>query len=132
MISDEIRKKLQNIVRGTVLQGQQDHCTTIRNFLIESFETGPTIKSEFQSRAIIKEKQAWSLRSHAEKSGLWFESFPEDNEYLTSGGEAEIYLAADKLNVIKVNNAIYYATWAEYFNSLVTHNLLFPNTAYTF
>jgi Serine/Threonine/Tyrosine Kinase found in polyvalent proteins len=40
-------------------------------------------------------------------------------------------LAADQLNVIKVNDAVYYATWAEYFNSLVLHNLLFPNTTYS-
>jgi hypothetical protein len=31
----------------------------------------------------------------------------------------------DKLNVIKVNDGVYYATWTEYFTSL------FPNTAYT-
>lgn len=37
----------------------------------------------------------------------------------------------DKLNVIKFNDGIYYATWTEYFTSLVVHNLLFPNTAYT-
>ena len=29
------------------------------------------------------------------------------------------------------NSAVYYATWTEYFNSLVLHNLLFPNTAYS-
>jgi len=51
---------------------------------------------------------------------------PPGTEYLTRGGESEVYLAADKLNVIKVNDAIYYATWTEYFNSLVLHNLLFP------
>jgi hypothetical protein len=89
MISDEIRKKLQNIVRGAVLEGQQDHCTTIRNLLVGSFETGPTIKSEFQGRAIIKEKQAGALRAHAEKSEHWFESLPAGSEYLTRGGESE-------------------------------------------
>ncbi|MEO6963518.1 MAG: hypothetical protein ABIY90_16215 [Puia sp.] len=131
MIADETREKLQNIVRGALLQGQQDHCTTIRNLLSKSFETGPTIKSEFQSRAIIKEKQAGFLRSHAEKAGLWIKSVPSGCRYLTKGGESEVYLAPDKLNVIKVNGIIYYATWAEYFNSLVIHNLLFPNTAYS-
>jgi Serine/Threonine/Tyrosine Kinase found in polyvalent proteins len=35
------------------------------------------------------------------------------------------------LNVIKVNEAIYYATWTEYFNNLIIHNLLFSATAYT-
>jgi len=58
-------------------------------------------------------------------------SLPKDNEYLTRGGEAEIYLARHKVNVIKINDAVYYATWTEYFNSLILHNLLFPNTNYT-
>ena len=71
MIADEIREKLQNIVRGTLLQGQQDHCTTIRNLLSESFGTGATVKKEFESRAVLKEKQAGFLRSHAEKVDLW-------------------------------------------------------------
>jgi hypothetical protein len=42
-----------------------------------------------------------------------------------------VYLAADGLNVFKVNDAVYYATWTEYFNSLVLHSLFFPNTAYS-
>jgi hypothetical protein len=74
MIADEIRKKLQNIISGTLLQGQQDHCTTIRNLLSESFETSPTVKREFESRAILKEKQAGFLKTHAEKAGLWIGS----------------------------------------------------------
>ena len=130
MISDEIRTKLQNIVRGASLQGSEDRCSTIRNILIESFGTNPTIKSEFESRTIIKKKQAGFLRSYAKDMNLWFDSLPPGIEYLTKGGESKIYLAEDKLNVIKVNDAVYYATWTEYFNSLVIHNLLFPNTAY--
>jgi hypothetical protein len=43
-----------------------------------------------------------------------------------------IYLAPDRRNVIKANDAIYYATWLEFFNSLVIHNLVFEETAYTF
>jgi hypothetical protein len=52
---------------------------------------------------------------------------PGESEYLTKGGESKIYLAPDRLNVIKVNDTIYYATWDEYLNSLLLHNLLFPN-----
>jgi hypothetical protein len=58
-------------------------------------------------------------------------SLPSCSEFLTRGGESEVYLASDRLDVIKVNDAIYYATWSEYINSLILHNLLFPNTAYT-
>jgi hypothetical protein len=131
MIADEIREKLQNIIRGARLKGQGDHCTKIRNLLVESFGTSSTVKKEFESRAILKEKQASFLRSHSEKVGLWLTSLPSGSEYVTRGGESQVYFAGDKLNVIKVNDAIYYATWTEYFNSLVIHNLLFPNTAYS-
>lgn len=34
--------------------------------------------------------------------------------------------------MIKVNDAVYYATWLEFFNSVVIHNLIFQDTAYTF
>ena len=131
MIADETRKKLQDIVRGAGVEGGESNCTTIRNLLCQSFETGTTIKSEFESRAIIKEEQAAFLKTYAQSAGLWLESLLPANQYLTRGGEAEIYLAFDKRHVIKVNDAVYYATWTEFFNSLVIHNLLFPNTFYT-
>ena len=131
MISDEIRSKLQDIVRGISPQGEGDRCSTVRSILIKSFGASPTIKGEFESRSIIKEKQIEFLKIYAKESGLWLESLSPQPEYLTKGGESKVYLAADGLNVIKVNDAIYYATWAEYFNSLVLHNLLFPNTTYS-
>lgn len=130
MIPNEIRERLQNIVDGTRLEGSADRCTTLRNLLVESFGTGSTIKSEFESRAIIKEEQAGFLKAWAESTGSLFDDLPERSEYLTKGGESKVYLAANGLNVIKVNDAIYYATWDEYLNSLLLHNLLFPNTAY--
>ena len=51
---------------------------------------------------------------------------------MAEGGEAKVYLHTDSKSVIKLNDAIYYATWLEFFNSLVIHNLLFSATAYTF
>jgi hypothetical protein len=118
MISNEIREKLQDIVRGTCLQEAADRCSTVRNLLIESFGTGSTIKSEFESRAIVKKEQANFLRSWAEEAGLWLSGLQPESAYLTRGRESKVYLAADRLNVIKVNDAIYFATWSEYFNSL--------------
>jgi hypothetical protein len=63
MISDEIREKLQNIVRGTRLEGAADRCTTIRNLLVEGFGASPTVKGEFESRSIIKEKQVEFIKA---------------------------------------------------------------------
>ncbi len=131
MIDDESRQKLQNIVRGTRLQGATDRCSKIRNILIGSFGADPTVKSEFESRAIIKERQVDFLKSYAKETNLYLDSLPSGIEYIAQGGESKVYLSADKLNVIKANDAVYYATWTEYFDSLTIHNLLFPNTAYS-
>ena len=43
-----------------------------------------------------------------------------------------MYLNKDGKTVIKINDAVYYATWLEFFNSILLHNLVFPNTAYAF
>lgn len=131
MISDVIRTQLQNIIRGELQQGQIDSCTATRNFLCKGFGTSPTVKGEFESKAIIKEEQVGFLRSYAQKENLWLNSLPPGSQYLTEGGESKVFLSEDGRSVIKVNDAGYYATWTEYFNSLVLHNLLFGNTAYS-
>jgi hypothetical protein len=63
MIDDEIRQKLQNIISGTLLEEQEDHCTAIRNLLNKSFGSNPTVKREFEIRSIVKEEQARFLKN---------------------------------------------------------------------
>jgi hypothetical protein len=58
MIPNEIREKIRDIVHGTRFTGTKDRRATVRNLLVESFGTGSTIKAGFESRAIVKEKQA--------------------------------------------------------------------------
>ncbi len=132
MLSDDTRKKLENIVRGEVIEGQGDTCTSIRNYLCASFSTSTTVKKDFESQSIVKEKQIIFLKLFADEHQLWYKNYPSNDNYLTRGGEAEVYLDDDDKNVIKLNDAIYYATWLEYFNSVIIHNILFPDTAYTF
>jgi hypothetical protein len=117
MIPDGIREQLQNIIRGKLQEGSTDSCTTIWNLLCKSFGTSPTVKGEFESKAI--------------KENLWLKSLPPGSQYLTEGGESKVFLSEGGQSVIKMNDAGYYATWTEYFNSLLLHNLLFDNTAYS-
>ncbi|HEU0227168.1 MAG TPA: hypothetical protein VFQ86_05490, partial [Arachidicoccus soli] len=131
MYNDDTKEKLKNVIRGTVIERAGDSCTAIRNNLCRSFEASPTIKREFEDRAIIKEKQAEYLRGYCKHNDLWLTALPKDANYLTHGGEAKVYLNGDRRSVLKLNDSVYYATWLEFFDSLVIHNLLFEETAYS-
>ena len=129
MYSDDTKRKFENIIRGSVIDGGTDNCTATRNFLCTSFSTSTTVKRNFETNSLIKKEQESALRYYATTHKLWITRLPQ--QYLTRGGESEVYLDIDRIHVIKINDAIYYATWLEYFNSLVLHNLIFKDTAYT-
>lgn len=128
---NDTRSKLKNIITGVVIEGATDHCTAIRNLLCTSFSTSTTVKTDFESKAISKEEQAKFLKRYAKGNGLWIDQLPDESRFLARGGESKVYFEADTRSVIKMNDGIYYATWLEFFNSIVIHNLLFPNTAYS-
>lgn len=130
MHNDDTKRKLENIIRGSLIKGYLDNCTAVRNFLCAGFSTSTTVKRNFESKLLVKKEQELSLRNYATTHQLWVTHIPE--QYLTRGGESQIYLDTDSTHVVKINDAIYYATWLEYFNSLVLHNLIFKDTAYTF
>jgi hypothetical protein len=132
MFSDDTRKRLENIVGGIVLEGEEDNCTAARNLLCASFRTSTAVKKDFEGQSLIKKEQAKFLRHHSSLRNWLVPDLPNESSFLTRGGEAQIYLAPDQRNVIKINDAVYYATWLEFFNSLVIHNLLFKETAYFF
>ena len=132
MLTDEIRQQIQDIIRGAIIEGQGDRCRAVRNYLCTSFSTSRTVKKDFEGQSIIKEKQAAGLKRWALANSWLITNLPPGWQYLAHGGEATVYLDAAQKNVIKLNDGIYYATWLEYFNSLVLHNLFFPDTAYNF
>lgn len=132
MFSNEVCRKLEDIIHGTVIKEQPDTCTAIRNKLCSSFSTSTTVKKDFESKSIIKKEQERFLQELATNEDCWVKEAPQPECYLAKGGEAKVYLHKDRKNVLKVNDGVYYATWLEYFNSVVIHNLLFPATAYTF
>ncbi len=130
MLPDDTRNKIENIVAGVVLEGGTDSCTAIRNTLCSRFATSTVVKANFESNAIIKKDQSKYIEKYSETHGLLLQHCPPENRYLTHGGEARIYLDIDNRHVIKLNNAIYYATWLEFLNSVLLHNLIFTNTPY--
>ncbi|MBW8683123.1 putative polyvalent protein kinase domain-containing protein [Chitinophaga rhizophila] len=129
---NDTRSKLKNIIDGVIIEGATDNCTATRNILCSSFSTSTTVKRDFESKSISKKEQVEFLRKYALENALLIEQAPSESQFLARGGEAKVYFEAETKSVIKINDGIYYATWLEFFNSIVIHNLLFPNTAYSF
>ncbi|SFP01475.1 hypothetical protein SAMN05428949_7179 [Chitinophaga sp. YR627] len=129
---NDTRSKLKNIIDGVIIEGATDNCTATRNILCSSFSTSTTVKRDFESKSISKKEQVEFLRKYASENALLIKQAPSESQFLARGGEAKVYFEAETKSVIKINDGIYYATWLEFFNSIVIHNLLFPNTAYSF
>jgi len=130
MLPDDTRIEIENIVAGVILEGRTDHCTTIRNSLCRRYETSSVVKAKFESNAIVKKEQADFIEAYCRAYQFWVEELPGEDRYLTRGGESKVYLSVDERHVIKLNDAIYYATWLEFLNSILLHNLIFSNTSY--
>ncbi|HZE83824.1 MAG TPA: hypothetical protein VE035_05905 [Puia sp.] len=69
MFSDDTRKKLENIIRGIILEAEEDNCTAARNILCASFRTSTTVKKDFEGQSIIKKEQAGFLTIHSTTPG---------------------------------------------------------------
>lgn len=131
MISDDTQKRLANIIQGILIEGQTDYLHAARNFLCRSFRTNSKVEKNFEKQSAIKKEQAEAIALFAAQENLWLQDLPDENSYLTEGGEAKIYLASDGRSVIKLNDAIYYNTWLDFLNSVLIHNLFFEETSYT-
>ena len=119
MLPDDTRSKIENITAGVILEGQQDSCTAARNLLCSSYPTSTTVKKDFEGQSIIKKEQAQYLEQFCTRYSLWVRQLPSADSFLTRGGEARVYLHNDNRHVIKLNDAVYYATWLEFLNSVL-------------
>ena len=95
MLPDDARKRIENITAGVVIEGIPDTCTTIRNLLSASFATSTTVKTDFESKSVIKEEQARLLEKYSTENNLWVADIPGYERFLTRGGEARVYLDKD-------------------------------------
>jgi hypothetical protein len=76
----------------------------------------------------FKREETERLRNYIEKQNLWIKDI-DLNNYVSEGAEQKVYLK-DSRSVIKLNDAIYYLSWVDYFINLLLNNYFFPDTAY--
>jgi hypothetical protein len=80
---------------------------------------------------LIKEQETQILIDYAETQELWFKNI-DKSKYIGEGAEQKVYEFSDSNFIIKINDAIFYELWEDYFYSLLLHNYFFPHLAYEF
>ena len=119
-----LRYELFNIISGKSKVSNGAIIQTITDYLRESEKTGGIAKTEKH----FKKQETKRLEEFIVSNNLWFLDVNTDN-YVSEGAEQKVYLK-DKQFVYKLNDAIYYESWVDYFNNLLIHNYFFPDTAY--
>jgi hypothetical protein len=121
-----MKDDIQHILSGTS-QVKHHHLVQATCSYLKRSQGAGTMAQDQQQ---LKEQEAEKLIQFASDLNLWVESINLDN-YVSQGAEQKVYLK-DGATVIKLNDAIYYASWVDYFHNLLLNNLFFPDTAYNF
>jgi hypothetical protein len=119
-----MKDDIQHILSGTSQVRHHYLIQTTCSYLERSQRTSSMVKDQHQH----KEEETKSLIQLADDNHLWVENINIDL-YVSQGAEQKVYLK-DGLTVLKLNDAIYYASWVDYFRNLLLNNLFFPDTAY--
>ena len=118
-----MRDDIQHILSGKSQVKHHHLIQTTCSYLKGSQGASSMAKDQQQH----KEEETKSLIQFAEKNHLWVDI--DIDLYVSQGAEQKVYLK-DGLTVLKLNDAIYYASWVDYFHNLLLNNLFFPDTAY--
>ena len=119
-----MKDEIQYILSG---KSQVKHCHLIQttcSYLKRSQGAG-SVAEEYKQN---KQQERESLIQFANQENLWLANINVEN-YVSQGAEQKVYLK-DGTSVLKLNDAIYYASWIDYFHNLLLNNLFFPDTAY--
>ena len=119
-----IKNELQNILSGTSGYSYDAVIQAVTNHLRTSERTSPMAEGKYENKA----KETEKLIAFTTKNDLFYDEINE-SQYISQGAEQKVYIKEDKY-VIKLNDAIYYASWEDYFHNLLLHNYFFADTAY--
>lgn len=119
-----MKYELQLIISGKsqVKYGTIIQATT--SYLERSQSTSNLVKED----KYFKKQETECLIDYIDKKSLWVTDINAEN-YVSEGAEQKVYLKDGK-TVIKLNDAIFYNSWIDYFNNLLLNNYFFPDTAY--
>jgi len=119
-----MKHELQNILSG---KSQVEFGATIQaaaHYLRKSKSASEMAQGSIH----FKKQEASYLEEFANENLLWHPKI-DVQQFVSNGAEQLVYLKNNR-KVLKLNDAIYYASWEDYFNNLLLNNYFFPDTAY--
>ena len=120
----QLKHELQNLISGKSGASYDALIQAVASHLRSGKRTSPMAEEKHQNKA----QETEELIGFAKANNLILENIPEEN-FIASGAEQRVYITGGKY-VIKLNDAIYYASWEDYFYNLLLHNFFFADTAY--
>jgi hypothetical protein len=118
------KNELQHIITRDEFKRESNFIKAAQVYLRKSTTAGKATKNEKPTRT----EEEGALIEFANKNKLWYNENGLTN-FLDEGAEQKVFFFNEY--VIKVADAIFYAYWIDYFNSLLLHNTFFTNTSYT-
>ncbi|MDQ8003926.1 MAG: hypothetical protein REI64_03935 [Pedobacter sp.] len=119
-----MKNELRNVLSGKSKVRFGEIIQAISSYVRKSTETSTAIKDT----KLFRKQEEQVLEKFIIENNLWINDI-DFSKYVSEGAEQKVYLKDDK-HVIKLNDAIYYTSWIDYFYNLLLHNYFFPDTAY--
>ena len=123
-MQNDLKHELRHIISGKSQVSYGAIIQTIASYL----DNGSQSSDEIESSKQIREQETKKLVSFVTEQNLWVKDI-DFSQYVSEGAEQKVYLK-DSDHVLKLNDAIYYSYWTDYFYNLLLHNFFFPDTAY--
>lgn len=121
-----IKDELQNIIQGKSISCQGTLIQTITNYLRTSQGTSSMAKNDKH----YKQEETKILIEFCNQNNLWADDKVDFDLFISEGAEQKVYIK-NQNTVYKLNDAIYYTSWIDYFTNLLLNNYFFPETSYT-
>ncbi|WP_425542709.1 hypothetical protein [Algoriphagus jejuensis] len=119
-MQNHLKNELHHVISGKSQVSFGAIIQTITSYLDDGSQTGKETENSKQ----IREQETRKLETFATERNLWIQNI-DFSQYVSEGAEQRVYLK-DSDHVLKLNDAIYYSYWLDYFHNLLFHKLFLP------
>jgi hypothetical protein len=123
-MQNAVKNEIRHIISGKSKVSFGSLIQTIACYLSDGTQSSAEAKNAEQ----IREEETQKLTIFASEGNLWIHDI-DFSQYISEGAEQRVFLK-DSNHVLKLNDAIYYRCWMDYFHNLLLHNYFFPDTSY--